>query len=187
MSGHPWDRRLADVLLSSVGMLLLLPVLLAIAITIRFTSSGPVWARVSRWGLWGQPIELFRFRIHEVDSNELTGLGRWLAPLHLEKLPELINVLKGDLSLVGPRALQPIHNVELAYAPTLDGMPGITGRAQLCELRGDRSRRLDDVDMEYLDQRTFLRDMALLARTPFTIVRIALQSPEFDTRITSRT
>lgn len=167
---------------------MLLPLLLTIAIAIRFTSSGPVWARFSRWGLWGQPIELLRFRIHDIDSNELTGLGRWLAPLHLEKLPELINVLKGDLSLVGPRALKPIHNVELAYAPTLDGMPGITGPAQLCELHGDHSRQLDEIDVEYLDQRTFLGDMALLARTPFAIARVAAaQASEVDTRITSRT
>ena len=171
LSGHPFERRLLDLALATLALIVLSPALLAIAVAIRFTSAGRVCIFESRWGLWGQPIQLLKFRLRDEESHELTGLGRWLESWHLDELPTLLNVLRGDLSLVGPRALQPIHNPELANSPSLDALPGLTGLAQLRDLQGDLAVNPLDLDLQYLAHRTLIGDLGILLLTVWAIVR----------------
>ena len=185
-SGHPFERRLLDLMLASLALIVFSPVLFLLSLAVRFSSDGRVFVRESRWGLWGQPIELFKFRTSFDGTHDLTGLGRWLQSWRLDELPTLFNVIRGDLSLVGPRALQPIHNTELANSPSLDALPGITGLAQLRDLQGDRSVNPLDLDMQYLAGRTLLGDCALLLRTAFLIVRQPLHTQHPGVSIESR-
>lgn len=165
-----------DILVASLALAILSPLLLLVGIAIRFSSEGRMCVSESRWGLWGQPIEILKFRTTGDDGHELTVLGRFLQLFRLDELPLLINVLKGDLSLVGPRALQPIHNPELANSPSLDALPGITGLAQLRELQGDASMDALDLDMQYLATRTLWSDLGLIFATLFTIARAPFQT-----------
>jgi lipopolysaccharide/colanic/teichoic acid biosynthesis glycosyltransferase len=108
-------KRLVDIIMSSIGLLLLAPVLIVCAVIIKFTSSGPVFYRGERVGLNGNIFRTFKFRSMVVDAEDrggsstheadarITGMGAFLRKFKLDELPQLLNVLVGDMSFVGPR------------------------------------------------------------------------------------
>ena len=100
-------KRAFDFLVSAALLLVLAPVMLAVAIAVRFSMGAPVLFRQARPGLHGRPFVVYKFRTMragaETDEQRLTGLGRWLRRASLDELPQLFNVLRGDMSLVGPR------------------------------------------------------------------------------------
>jgi lipopolysaccharide/colanic/teichoic acid biosynthesis glycosyltransferase len=160
-------KRRFDAALSSVGLLLLAPVLLAIAIMIRADSRGPVFYRGVRVGLGGKRFQIYKFRtmVHDADrvgasstpedDPRITRVGRVLRRYKLDELPQLLNVLKGDMSLVGPRPQVP-WAVDL-YTDTeralLSVRPGITDYASIrFSNEGEILRGAADPDREYLEK-----------------------------------
>ncbi len=147
-------KRLEDVVLGSLALLLFAPLMLLIALLIKVTSPGPVFFRQRRYGLGGQEIRIWKFRTMRVvedgsevtpasrDDPRVTFLGRILRRLSLDELPQLFNVLKGDMSLVGPRPFAVA--MDEAFRRRIQGFmlrynvkPGMTGWAQVNGLRGE--------------------------------------------------
>lgn len=170
-------KRTIDVVISLSGLLITSPVLAAIAVLVRFRLGSPVLYRQVRAGRHGQEFVLLKFRtMHdavgsdvdpETDEARLTTLGRRLRVWSLDELPSLLNILRGDMSLVGPRPLLPEYTT--LYSPRhsrrLEVQPGLTGWAQIQgrnEL--DWSERFD-LDVWYVEHRSLLLDLRILAVT----------------------
>jgi lipopolysaccharide/colanic/teichoic acid biosynthesis glycosyltransferase len=170
-------KRVIDFVLSLVTLIFLSPVFLLLALLVRVNLGSPVLFRQTRPGLRGKPFELIKFRTMRdstdshgqplPDNARLTRFGKLLRASSLDELPELWNVLKGDMSLVGPRPLLmeylPLYSPEQARRHEV--RPGITGWAQIYgrnALTWDEKFRLD---VWYVDNRTFWLDMKLLFLT----------------------
>lgn len=187
-----WGRFLKaaeDYTIAALATALLLPLLLIVAAAIKLDSPGPVIFRQRRHGLNNRVITVFKFRtMHVLPENEpfrqatrnddrVTRIGRFLRRTSIDELPQLFNVLRGDMSIVGPRP----HAVEMnaAYAKALPlyntrhrVKPGITGWAQVNDFRGptltldDMRKRLDH-DLYYIENWSLMFDLSIIAATPF--------------------
>lgn len=170
-------KRLIDFLFASIGLVLLIIPIIVIAFTIRISLGSPILFKQQRPGLRGKPfyIKKFRTMTNEFDSNgelladelRLTRSGRIIRKLSLDELPQLFNVLKGEMSFVGPRPLLmeylPLYTTEQARRH--DVRPGITGWAQV---NGRNAIEWEDkfkLDIEYVDNQSFLFDMKILFLT----------------------
>jgi putative colanic acid biosynthesis UDP-glucose lipid carrier transferase len=180
-------KRATDIIFALVMLLIASPVMLAIAAAIKLTSPGRVLFKQDRYGLDGERIVVYKFRTMTVAENgrrvvqakpndsRVTPVGRFLRRTSLDELPQLINVLQGHMSLVGPRPHAVAHNEE--YRKLISGYmvrhkvtPGITGLAQVNGCRGETSsledmRRRVDYDLEYLRHWCWLLDVKILFRT----------------------
>jgi putative colanic acid biosynthesis UDP-glucose lipid carrier transferase len=180
-------KRAMDILLSSVALLLGWPVLLAIAIAVKLSSPGPVLFKQRRYGLHGEEILVYKFRTMTVCEDgpvveqatqrdgRVTGIGRLLRRSSLDELPQLLNVLRGEMSFVGPRPHAVAHN-EL-YRKLISGYmirhkvrPGMTGWAQMHGLRGEtrtveQMRQRVEFDLDYLRNWTLWLDMRIILKT----------------------
>ncbi|MFL5918053.1 MAG: sugar transferase [Gaiellaceae bacterium] len=173
--------RAADLVIAVAGLLLASPLLLAAAIAIRLESPGPVLYRQRRVGKDGVIFELFKLRTMRrgadpigvgtavtADDPRVTRVGRLLRRFSLDELPNLINVLRGEMKIVGPRATLPAQ-VEL-YAPRqlrrLDLRPGVTGWAQIHGRAGIPWEERIELDVWYVEHRSPWLDLKILARTP---------------------
>lgn len=184
-------KRAMDIALSALALAALSPVLAAAAVAVRAESPGPVIFRQKRFGLAGRPIEVLKFRSMRVETCDATGarrtlardprvtrVGRVLRRLSIDELPQLINVLRGDMSLVGPRP-HPLHMRvgELYYFDAVERYrtrhlvkPGITGWAQVNGSRGEvdtieKARRRVELDLWYLENWSVWLDVRVIART----------------------
>lgn len=170
-------KRLLDIIFASVALLLLSPVLLVAALAILLTMGRPVLFRQKRPGLHGKPFEIVKFRTMRAlrpgedaiaaDGLRLTKLGRFLRATSLDELPELWNVLKGEMSLVGPRPLLmhylPLYSPEQARRHEV--RPGVTGWAQV---NGRNALSWDDkfaLDIWYVDHRSLWLDLRIIGAT----------------------
>jgi len=175
-------KRVLDILVASFGMLLLAPLMLAVALAIRWRMGSPVLFRQRRPGYHARPFTMLKFRTmtegdtaatHDSDADRLTRLGRRLRRYSLDELPQLWNVLKGEMSLVGPRPL--LMGYLERYTPEQarrhDAKPGVTGWAQV-QGRQDIpfSRRLE-LDVWYVDHRSLRLDMRILWLTLAKMLR----------------
>ena len=183
-------KRLMDVVCSLLGLVLLSPILGGCAIAVVSTSSGPAIFRQRRLGLYGRPFEILKFRTMYVDAPELrnadgstfssdhdprvTKVGRFLRHSSLDELPQLWNVLAGEMSLIGPRpdqcnqlALYTANEHEkLAMRPGLSGLAQISGRNGIA---WDQRKRLD---CEYVRNWSLALDMRILLLTlPYVLFR----------------
>lgn len=180
-------KRLMDLVVATVMLIVMSPLLVLIAAAIRMTSPGPVIFTQRRYGLDGREIVIYKFRTMSVvedgewltqvhrDDTRVTALGRFLRRCSLDEFPQLINVLQGRMSLVGPRPHAVAHNEE--YRRLIKGYmvrhivpPGITGLAQIKGFRGE-TRRLKDMqarvhfDLEYVRNWSLLLDLKILLLT----------------------
>ncbi len=176
-------KRILDISLSGAALLVLCPLLFAIGIAVRLTSRGPALFRQKRMGRGGFPFTLYKFRsmssdapdvrnadgsaFSAADDPRVTPLGHFLRETSLDELPQLINVFKGDMSLVGPRPELPdqIRFYSEADKRRLFIRPGLTGLAQISgrnEVPWERRRQLD---VEYVDRRSLPLDFGILIRT----------------------
>jgi lipopolysaccharide/colanic/teichoic acid biosynthesis glycosyltransferase len=192
-------KRCFDLIAATMGLVLLSPLFLVIAVLIKLSSTGPVFYRGVRIGLNGQPFRIFKFRTMRPDAElvgststahndpRVTRIGRWLRPAKLDELPQLINVLKGEMSLVGPRPEVREHTAEYTEEEQviLTVRPGITDYASirfynLSELVGSEDPRGTFIEkyrpeknrlrVFYVQNQSFWGDMRLIFRTLFRIV-----------------
>ena len=155
-----------DVVLSVTGLVLLLPLLIVIALSVKLTSEGPVLFRQTRVGRFGAPFELLKFRsmrageggplVTASGDSRITSIGRVLRRLKLDELPQLVNVLRGDMSLVGPRPEVPFYVEQYPAdlkAKILSVRPGITDQASLSFLDEERILAAsDDPERTYVQE-----------------------------------
>ncbi len=179
-------KRALDLAIAVPAFILLLPVMIAIGIWVRRDSSGPAIFRQDRVGLHGRAFRLLKFRTMVVgaqsmgaglavdaDDPRITRAGRILRRLSLDELPQLWNVVRGDMSIVGPRptVAAQVARYTREQRRRLDARPGITGLAQV---RGRAaipwSERIA-IDIEYVDGWSIPRDLAILLRTAVVVAR----------------
>lgn len=183
MRGPTWRlKRVVDVAVASAGLVLASPVLLAASLAVRLSSPGPVFFRQTRIGRHGRQIEILKFRTMLVNDDadttwsvhgdaRQTRVGRLLRATHLDELPQLISVVTGDMSLVGPRPERPYYvdlfAAEIPHYNDRHRVPvGLTGWAQIHGLNGDTS--IQDrarFDNRYIERWSFWRDLVILSRT----------------------
>jgi putative colanic acid biosynthesis UDP-glucose lipid carrier transferase len=186
-------KRISDVVFSSLILALILPVLIAIAVAVKWTSAGPVIFKQRRYGLAGEEIVVYKFRSMSVtedgstvtqatkNDQRITPLGAFLRKTSLDELPQFINVLQGRMSIVGPRPHAVAHN-EL-YRKLIKGYmvrhkvkPGITGWAQVNGFRGEtetlqKMQGRIDYDLDYLRNWSLRLDIQIILKT----VRLVLK------------
>jgi lipopolysaccharide/colanic/teichoic acid biosynthesis glycosyltransferase len=177
--------RAADLAIAAVALALLSPVLLAAAIAIKLESRGPVFYRQRRVGRDGHIFELYKLRTMRqgadpvgvgtavtAEDPRVTRVGRFLRRFSLDELPNLINVLRGEMRIVGPRATLPAQ-VEL-YTPRqlrrLDLRPGVTGWAQIHGRAGIPWEERIELDVWYVEHRSLGLDLKILAKTPAALL-----------------
>nr|WP_137154533.1 sugar transferase [Rhizobium sp. FKL33] len=192
-------KRATDVVVSLFALIVLSPILLFIAFLIRMESSGPALFSQRRWGRGGSTIKVYKFRSMYVDLCDPTGVaqtvdndpritrvGRWLRKANLDELPQLINVLLGDMSLVGPRC----HAIGMRAAGVLyeelvpeyhlrhSVRPGMTGLAQVRGWRGSTesasaSKARIAADLYYIEHASWFFDAEILVATVVNELRCA--------------
>lgn len=179
----PLSKRALDLLVSLPGIILISPLLLIVSVLVRLFLGTPVLFRQLRPGFKGQPFHIYKFRTMTdargpdgrllPDADRLTRLGRFLRLTSLDELPQLLNVLRGEMSLVGPRPLM------MEYLPRYtpeqmrrhDVYPGMTGWTQV---RGRNSLPWEEkfkLDVWYVDHRSFWLDMLILLLTLGKVIR----------------
>jgi putative colanic acid biosynthesis UDP-glucose lipid carrier transferase len=180
-------KRLLDLVIAVPALIVLSPLLLLLAILIRSGSEGPAIFRQTRLGLHGAPFQIFKFRTMTVLENgpvvqqavkndaRVTKVGRWMRRLSLDELPQLLNVIKGEMSLIGPRPHALAHDRH--YGRAIDGYdlrqtvrPGISGWAQVHGHRGatmtiSEMRERLAYDVWYARNASFTLDLKIIART----------------------
>ena len=178
--GYDAVKRGLDVTVSAVGLVLSAPVQLVTAGVVVAAQGRPVLFRQARPGKDGVVFELVKFRTmrhpdatHVTDADRLTPVGRFLRSTSLDELPTLWNVLKGDMSLVGPRPLLveylPRYSAEQARRHEV--RPGVTGLAQVSGRNGLSWEDKFALDVEYVDSRSLRLDLSILVRTVRSVLR----------------
>ena len=185
-------KRMLDIVGAAFGVCVFAIPMAVIATLVRVQMGSPVLHRATRPGLGGRPFVMLKFRTmrEAYDANgralpdqvRITPLGRFLRRTSLDELPELVNVLKGEMSLVGPRPLlmEYIERYTPEQARRHDVLPGITGWAQI---NGRNTRSWDEklaLDVWYVDRASVLLDVKILARTIGQVVRRANVSADGD-------
>lgn len=176
-------KRILDLIFSILGLILLSPVIIVTAVLVRVKFGSPILFKQLRPGLNGVPFTLFKFRtmtesrnadgVLLSDSHRLTRFGRFLRSTSLDEFPELWNVVRGDMSLVGPRPLLveylPLYSITQARRHEV--RPGVTGLAQV---RGRNSLSWDEkfnLDVWYVDNQGFALDCAIIFWTFASVLR----------------
>lgn len=186
-------KRASDIVLSLMILVLISPILLAIAIGVKMTSKGPVLFKQRRYGLDAEEILVYKFRSMSVEENgdmvkqatkndsRITPFGRFIRRTSLDELPQFINVLQGRMSIVGPRPHAVAHNE--MYRKVIKGYmirhkvkPGITGWAQVNGLRGetdtvDKMEARIEYDLDYLRSWSLGFDLKIIARTVLLVFK----------------
>lgn len=179
-------KRCVDIVGSAVGLVLILPLMLILAIAVKLSSPGPVIFKQERIGLHNKPFQMYKFRTMEIqkesaekkawtvrDDPRVTKVGRLMRKTSLDELPQLYNILRGDMSLVGPRPERPLFVEKFKeeiprYMIKHQVRPGLTGWAQINGYRGDTSiRKRIDYDIFYIENWTMGLDVKILFLTIF--------------------
>jgi Undecaprenyl-phosphate glucose phosphotransferase len=186
-------KRTIDIVLAGTTLIVLTPLLAVVAIAIKLDSPGPIIFRQTRHGFNGKPFQILKFRTMTVVEDgesikqavrfdkRVTRVGLWLRRTSIDELPQLINVLKGEMSLVGPRPHAAAHDnhfdkVIADYAFRQRMKPGITGCAQVNGSRGETPtveamQRRVELDIWYIDNWSFHLDLVIMFRTMIEILR----------------
>ncbi len=178
-------RRLLDIVLSAAALVLTAPLMLAAVIAIKLESRGPALYRQRRSGLHGEPFDMLKLRTMvdgaehvgaglavNVNDSRITRVGAMLRRSSLDELPNLLNVLRGEMSLVGPRPTLPAQVAQ--YTPRqrlrLSVKPGITGWAQINGRASLPWSERIELDLHYVEHRSLLLDLQILLRTPALVL-----------------
>jgi len=176
-------KRLFDLLIAGIALVVLSPLLLMLAVLVRLSVGSPILFRQLRPGLHGRPFTLYKFRTmtgardangHLLpDADRLTPFGRFLRSTSLDELPELWNVLKGDMSLVGPRPLlmRYLDRYTPEQARRHEVKPGLTGWAQVNGRNALTWEERFDLDVWYVDNDSLWLDLRIIALTAWKILK----------------
>lgn len=177
-----WGKRLFDLLLTIPALIVLSPVLLVVALLVRWKHGAPVLFAQQRPGLHGEPFMIYKFRTmtSERDKNgkllpesqRITGLGNILRKSSLDELPELYNVIRGEMSLVGPRPLRMryLERYNPEQARRHEVKPGITGWAQINGRNGLSWEEKFELDVWYVDHMKYALDLTILWNTIWKVL-----------------
>jgi putative colanic acid biosynthesis UDP-glucose lipid carrier transferase len=193
LSSHPaaaLGKELFDRGLALAALIVLFPVMFAVAIAVKLSSPGPVFFRQPRHGCNGQVILVWKFRSMRVhddtevkqatqNDSRITRVGAFIRRTSIDELPQLINVLRGEMAMVGPRPHAVAHNHYygdkiIAYMARHRIKPGITGLAQISGLRGEtetleKMQKRIEKDLAYINHWSLWLDIKILVKTPFTL------------------
>ena len=172
-------KRILDILVSTITFILLLPLFMLVIILIKIDSKGPIFFIQKRVGKNLKVFEILKFRTMTVEKREVTNkpiigkdlgvtqIGYFLRRLKIDELPQLLNVLKGDMSLVGPRPTieRQLHNMTELEKSRYSVAPGLTGLAQVSGNIHLTWKKRYIYDLEYVNNISFLNDMKILIRT----------------------
>jgi len=178
-------RRAIDIVVSAVLLVLTSPVLLAAVVAVKLDSRGPAFYRQRRSGLRGAPFDMVKLRTMvdgaehvgaglaiDAGDSRITRVGAFLRRTSLDELPNLVNVLRGEMSLIGPRPTLPAQVAQ--YTPRQRGRlavkPGITGWAQVNGRASLPWSERIELDIYYVEHRSLLLDLRILARTPALVL-----------------
>ncbi len=192
-------KRTVDIIGAIIMIILSSPVMLVTAIGVKISSPGPILFKQTRVGRYNQEFTMYKFRSMRVNDKQETGwsteldprktrFGAFIRKFAIDELPQFFNVLKGDMSLVGPRPEVPFYVEQFRKTIPLYMLkhslrPGITGQAQIKGLRGDTSieARIEE-DINYIENWTFWKDIRILLLTPFRAVNRHEKYAERDKR-----
>jgi lipopolysaccharide/colanic/teichoic acid biosynthesis glycosyltransferase len=175
-------KRAFDVTVAAIGLLVCAPLLLLISVGVRIMLGRPVLFRQVRPGFQGQPFTMMKFRtmtqdphggVPLSDAQRLTPFGRFLRRTSLDELPELVNVIRGEMSLVGPRPLlmEYLSRYSTRQARRHEVRPGITGLAQISGRNTLSWEERLELDVQYVDDHSFVGDVMILCRTLAKVIR----------------
>ncbi|MCA9886494.1 MAG: sugar transferase, partial [Anaerolineae bacterium] len=189
-------KRLFDVIFAIVGFILTLPVMAITTIIIKLDSRGPVIYTQERVGLYGKTFRIYKFRTMVTDAEAKTGavfaqkndsrvtrIGRFLRKSRIDELPQFINILRGDMSFIGPRPERPVHVERLAqkipfYNTRLVVRPGLSGWAQICYDYGsddEDARKKLEYDLYYIRYASLALDLTIVFRTFYKVITLSGQ------------
>lgn len=192
LGGGSIAKRIEDLVIATVALFIMAIPMLVIGILVKATSDGPVIYRQQRYGMSARPITVWKFRTMTVtesceefvqatkNDSRVTPVGRFLRRTSLDELPQLFNVLRGDMSMVGPRPHAIMHNEQ--YRKKITGYmfrhkakPGITGLAQINGYRGetDTDEKMEKrflYDIEYINNWSVWLDIVIIAKTPWALL-----------------
>jgi exopolysaccharide biosynthesis polyprenyl glycosylphosphotransferase len=183
-------KRALDLAGGIILLLLTWPIMAVTAVLIRLESPGPILFRQERVGIWGKSFICYKFRSMYIDAEErkaellaqneadgpvfkmkhdprITRVGRLIRKLSIDELPQIFNVLQGDMSLVGPRPAVPkeVAEYEFEQLGRLDAVPGITGLQQVSGRSDLDFKRWVELDLQYISEQSLLKDIEILLRT----------------------
>lgn len=178
-------KRVFDFLLALFFILILSPVYLILGALIKWDSKGPIIFKQKRVGLRGRLFSCYKFRSMHIDAPQyartpsnpsdprITRVGRWLRRTSLDELPQLFNVFRGDMSLVGPRPEMPfiVETYSSLQRQRLEAKPGITGVWQISAVRGEPIHQNIEYDLFYLENRSILLDFSIVIKTMLSVIR----------------
>lgn len=190
------SKRITDIVLSSIGLLLLSPILIIVAIAIKIDSRGPIIFKQDRVGKDGKIFSMYKFRSMVVNAEELkqqlqsqnemsgpmfkikndpriTKIGRFIRKTSIDELPQLLNVIKGDMSLVGPRPPLPSEVAEYSDydKQRLYVTPGCTGLWQATERNEVGFNEMVQLDIQYIQRASFMFDLWIIWKTVKIIIK----------------
>lgn len=185
-SGYAMTKRLIDIFMSLIGIIILSPVFLITAILIKFESKGPIIFKQLRAGKDSEPFYIYKFRSMRIDApikstNDfkdadafITKIGKFIRKTSIDELPQLFNILKGDMSIVGPRPviLKEEDLIRLRHEYNVDSLlPGITGWAQINGRDNIGDEEKVRYDYEYLTRISLRLDMYIILMTAFKVIK----------------
>jgi exopolysaccharide biosynthesis polyprenyl glycosylphosphotransferase len=182
---YSFGKRGFDIIASSIGFIITSPLWLIVLIIIKKDDSGPIFFSQERVGLNGKHFKIYKFRSMKVDvpkyancptdqnDPRITNIGKWLRKTSIDELPQLINIFKGDMSLVGPRPEMPfiVNEYNLVEKKRLLVMPGLTGLWQVSPYRNSEINHNLEYDFYYIENQGFILDFVILVMTAFFVVR----------------
>ena len=179
-------KRLMDIILSMLGIIILSPVLIVVSILIKLESRGPVIFKQLRAGKNSEPFYIYKFRSMKVNtpniatndfnnaSDYITKIGKIIRKTSLDEMPQLFNILKGDMSIVGPRPviLEESELIELRQVNNIDKiLPGITGWAQINGRDNIGNKEKVKYDYEYLTKKSVVMDLYIIVMTALKVLK----------------
>ena len=179
-------KRIVDVICSLLGIIILSPILIIVSILIKLESKGPIIFKQVRAGKNSKPFYIYKFRSMKTNtpniatndfnnaSDYITKVGRFIRKTSLDEIPQLINILKGDMSIVGPRPviLEEVELIELRQMYNVDKiLPGITGWAQINGRDNIGNEEKVKYDYEYLTKKSIIMDLYIIVMTALKVLK----------------
>lgn len=185
---YKFFKRLFDITISMIGLIITSPILLITAIAIKLESPGPIIFKQERLGLNGKVFKIYKFRSMCVDAEKggvyekkgdprVTKVGKFIRKTSIDELPQFVNILKGEMSLIGPRPTLTYH--PWSYNEYTDEQkrmfhvrPGVTGWAQVNGRKEVEWPRRIELNVEYVDKMSFYFDLMIFFKTIFKVLRM---------------